>query len=49
MAAPVAIIANRTNKNLRGNLEELEDRNKKLKPVDKGNVRITLERRIDNV
>lgn len=48
MAAPVAIIANKTNKNLRGNLEELEDRNKKLKPVDRGNVRVTVERRIDN-
>lgn len=49
MAAPVALIANATNKNLRGNLEELENKNKKLKPVDKGNVRITVERRVDDV
>lgn len=48
MAAPVAIIANKTNRNLRGNLEKLEDKNKALKPVEKGNVRITVERRVDN-
>lgn len=47
MAAPVAAVAHATNRNLRGNLEELEDRNKKLKPVDKGNIRVTLERRVD--
>lgn len=48
MAAPIAIIANTTNRNLRGNMEKLEERNKQLKPVDKGNVRITVERRVDN-
>lgn len=48
MAAPVAFIAHKTNRNLRGNMEKLEDKNKALKPVDKGNIRVTVERRIDN-
>lgn len=48
MGAPVAVIANKTNRNLRGNMEKLEDKNKALKPLEKGNVRITVERRTDN-
>lgn len=47
-SAPVAVAANVTNRNLRGNLEKLEEKNKALKPLEKGNVRVTVERRIDN-
>ena len=48
MGAPIAVVANKTNRNLRGNMEKLEDKNKELKPLEKGNIRITVERRTDN-
>lgn len=43
---PVAGVSYALNRNLRGNLEKLDDEHKKVKPIEKGKVRIIVERRV---
>ena len=43
---PVAGVSYMLNRNLRGNLEKLDDEHKKVKPIEKGKVRIIVERRV---